>query len=641
MKSKNSQTQDYIKLLPIGLILAIVPIIVYMKIVDLNESISKYWNGSKQYYDFFSYYKMVWFITFTIIAVVFFLFYLSTKKIKFSFPKIFIPLSLYAVFVFLSASFSKYHYPSFFGFADRFEGLFTIICYILICFVSYALISSKNDYKYLFGFLVFSVIIVGFIGLTQFFGFDILQSDFGKKMMLPAENQNIASALKFNFPEKYIYSTLYNPNYVGGFFGIILPIVLVLFILVEKTSKKLLIGLLCLLVFSNLIGSLSSTGLFGAVVSGIALLVLLRRYLRKNLIPIAALTLCFCFITVSMNIFSDGAVFKQLNLPNVSYTSIKNNLQAFMETRVESNSRFLNLTFTNVSYKNTSEVSLKATNVVTKTTPEKLYDIQINKNKLFLYLSASDALIATYDASTGGLSFTDLSNNSLETEASNKDGKKVITFIESKYSSITITLENTVLTIQAPYCTFNLVVTADGLKFLTPSGQMTDIIKAEYIGFEGRETWASSRGYIWSRSLPLLKNTILLGNGPDTFAIYFPQNDYVAKLHYLDNINIIVDKPHNTYLQIALNTGILSLLAFLAFIGWYLGSSFKLYFKNKNNNDFFTPGVACLLSIVAFLITSLTNDSTVSVSPVFWIIIGAGIACNKIYSTPIKQTKNY
>lgn len=628
MKSKNSQTQDYIKLLPVGLILAIIPIIVYMKVVDLDESVSKFWNGSKQYYDFFSYYKMIWFITFTITAVIFLLYYLSTKKIKLSFPKIFIPLSLYAGFVFLSASFSKYHYPSFFGFADRFEGFFTILCYVIICFVSYSLISSKNDYKYLFGFLSAAIIIISMIGLFQFFGFDFFQSNFGKNLILPSVHKNISSSLKFNFPEKYIYSTLYNPNYVGGFFGIVLPVVIVVFIAAKKLIHKILASILCLLSFSSLIGSLSSTGLLAAIFSGIIFLIILRKQLIKNILSLCALFLCFILIVFSMNTFSEGAVFKQLNIPAISLTSIMSNL------RVEENSKatgtqlnFLSLTLENDS----NAVQTNATSTATTTTPENLLDIKIDKDKLFLYITKSDALVIKYDNISKGFSFTELNNKNIETKLEQKEDQQIVSFLNTKFNNFSIQLKGTVLTIQHPNCTFYVAVTSEGLKFISPSGLLTDMIKAEHFGFEGKERWGSNRGYIWSRSIPLLKNTLILGNGPDTFAIYFPQNDYVAKMKYLDNINIIVDKPHNTYLQIALNTGVGSLLAYLIFIGWYCITSVRLYRKGIEK-EFFFPGVACFLAVLSFIISSIANDSTISVSVLFWIIIGSGIACNRLYA---------
>ncbi|HMA60603.1 MAG TPA: hypothetical protein VKN64_09940 [Halanaerobiales bacterium] len=59
-----------------------------------------------------------------------------------------------------------------------------------------------------------------------------------------------------------------------------------------------------------------------------------------------------------------------------------------------------------------------------------------------------------------------------------------------------------------------------------------------------------SRGFIWSRSLPLLKETWLLGFGADTYPIYFPQDDNVGKLITFDKTRKIMDKPHNMYLRL-------------------------------------------------------------------------------------------
>jgi len=92
-------------------------------------------------------------------------------------------------------------------------------------------------------------------------------------------------------------------------------------------------------------------------------------------------------------------------------------------------------------------------------------------------------------------------------------------------------------------------------------------------GFEGMGTFGSNRGYIWSRTIPMLKSTIVAGKGPDTFALYFPQYDFLNKLRYYQTGGIFVDKAHNMYLQTALNTGILSLLALLAIFGMYAVSS--------------------------------------------------------------------
>jgi O-antigen ligase len=150
--------------------------------------------------------------------------------------------------------------------------------------------------------------------------------------------------------------------------------------------------------------------------------------------------------------------------------------------------------------------------------------------------------------------------------------------------------------------------------------------KVESIGFKGYERLGSSRAYIWSRTLPLLKDTIFIGHGPDTYAMYFPQDDVIGKLKFFSNPEIIVDKPHNLYLQIAINTGIISLLALLYLWGNYIFSSFVLY----NNSDLSSwqnrLGIALLGAVSAYLVAGFFNDSVISVAPVFWIILGLGIS---------------
>ena len=54
-----------------------------------------------------------------------------------------------------------------------------------------------------------------------------------------------------------------------------------------------------------------------------------------------------------------------------------------------------------------------------------------------------------------------------------------------------------------------------------------------------------------------------IGKGPDTFFAEFPQGDLLGKLYAYDTTQMIVDKPHNLYLQIGINEGGIALLAFL------------------------------------------------------------------------------
>ena len=157
-----------------------------------------------------------------------------------------------------------------------------------------------------------------------------------------------------------------------------------------------------------------------------------------------------------------------------------------------------------------------------------------------------------------------------------------------------------------------------------------DLEDPKSIGFAGKEKLASSRGYIWSRSLPMLRNTLLLGTGPDTFVFEFPQNDLLGKLYAYDSATTIVDKPHNLYLQIALNEGVIALLAFLGIILIYIVDSIKLYALKSKFTENEIMGISVFLAVIGYLFAGIFNDSVISVAPIFWIVLGVGVAVNFI-----------
>lgn len=159
-------------------------------------------------------------------------------------------------------------------------------------------------------------------------------------------------------------------------------------------------------------------------------------------------------------------------------------------------------------------------------------------------------------------------------------------------------------------------------------------VNAEHIGFEGKERLGSSRGYIWSRTLPLLKNCLVTGYGADTFTYVFPQNDVLAKYYsYLtsdEGFYITVDKPHNMYLQIFFSNGLIALIAFLGIVLFYLIDCFRLYALKKEYRPGQIMGAAVMLGVVGYLAAGMFNDSVVSVAPMFWVLLGVGAALNTI-----------
>ena len=149
--------------------------------------------------------------------------------------------------------------------------------------------------------------------------------------------------------------------------------------------------------------------------------------------------------------------------------------------------------------------------------------------------------------------------------------------------------------------------------------------KIEFL--EGYGSLFSSRAYIWSRSIPLLKKYIIIGAGPDMFGIAFPQDDYVGKLNYW-SITGLVEKPHNMYLQTGINTGVISLIAMLSIFGMYLFDSTKLFINNSFEAYKDYIGAGMFAGVTAYLVAGMFNDQIMSVTPIFYGMLGLGIAIN-------------
>jgi len=190
-----------------------------------------------------------------------------------------------------------------------------------------------------------------------------------------------------------------------------------------------------------------------------------------------------------------------------------------------------------------------------------------------------------------------------------------------------------------------LRITEDGVYYLNNLGELIDMDKIPAVGFENNPAWGSGRGYIFSRTIPMMKDTVLIGHGADTYCLHFPHKDYVGKLNsgtFSNNINIVVDKPHNMYMGAWIGTGGISVIALLAMFVIYAVQSLSLYFKNKYESADFAAyaGVGIFFGIIGFLVSALVDDSTVSVMPMFYTLFGTGIAINILLKRRSQNEEN-
>lgn len=574
-----------ILLFPIIFIIAILPLIVRYRAYTTDFNKYLWFSNTGQYTDFFLYYKQLFLnISFFImIAIIIWKTYQDKKKLRFT--PIFIPLCLYALLSFFSSVFTEYRSYTFSYSYELFESIITILAYCTIVYYIYLFIETEQDIKLIIKALVISVLILSVIGIFQTIGYDIFTSDIGLKLILPSRIWDQINSFEPAFGKKYTYLTFYNPNYVGVYVSLIVPFIWVQVLFVKKLSSTILyiLGLIGLII--SLIGSKSSAGIIGLVAAILFSLIFFRRYIlqyKKITVPILGITV----IAVIILVISFGGRLT---------TKFQNALQS------------------------------------SKCNPN-LTNIQTNDNAVIITYAGNNMKI-TYNVDASGsvlFQFLDNANNMLSAQ-NNADGS--ITITDNRFANFII----------SPYMLTDKIgfgITIDGIPwyftnqtedhtyyYYNDYGKLIKMHNAPSAVFTGYEKLFTMRGYIWSRTIPLLKDYIFLGSGPNTFSLVFPQDDYVAHKNAGFTTEII-NKPHSLYLQTAIQTGLLSLIAFLIFYGWYFISSFRLYIKGELHNFYTQIGLGIFVGTIGYMISSITNDSYVTVAPVFWVFIGLGIVVN-------------
>ncbi len=600
-KIQRSETPVYY-ILPLLLLVAVVPLIVHLKVIPLDEVSYKSWTGQESNSDFFSYYKSILTIIFSILALAAFAIARHYKMIELKSLKLYyIPIAVYTVMVLLSSLYTDYPTVVMMGFVDRYEGMYVLISYMIILFTTINLVDKEKFIKVIVAGIFISAVVIGTIGIFQFFGVDFFKSELGKFLMLPESYRN--TDLTFTFGPHTIYSTLYNTNYVGSYTAMLLPLAFAAFLYAKKAVPKIAAGVFTCLMFANWLGCRSRAGYMGGVIALAVLAILMRKSIIKNIKAIVPLLICIILIFVGMNAETNGELGGRIitTLSNIGdYSTVGEE-----ET-------------------DTSEKTILEDIVLT----EKMVSIVYGNNTLNLKLNNNE------------MQFSDADDKTLIIK---NDPSGNITFEDERYSpyNILIDMSTNTLDIKIDKMGFILYIDPTGFKFVGERNALVDEIdRPESFGFEGKEKFASMRGYIWSRSIPMLKDNLIIGGGPDTFAIQFPQRDYVGKLRAFDRVTQIVDKPHNMYLQAGINTGVVSLIAFVFILALYILSSLKVYLRKTPLDDTGILGVAILTAVIGYAIAGLANDSLVSVAPVFWVILGLGISCNYMVNRKTATDKN-
>lgn len=588
---EQSKQTPLLYFIPIIFITAIIPLITYGKIIELPLEEANFWKGGTTHVDFFSYYKSTILIIATCVAFLSYANLLLKQKLTLQNEKrYYIPMIFYVAFVILSTIFSPYRNVALLGFMDMYQGMSVLLSYILLTFILMNFLNTERDVKIIIYAIIFLATVIGILGLSQYFGHDLLQTSIGKDLITPKllEDANV----NFTFGKYTIYATMYNTNFVGSFSALVLPISVFLFLGANEKKIEFVYLIVSILSFTTWIGCNSRAGYLGIIAALIVGIIIFNKLIKKKYKKIILLIIIYFIIAIIFNIASDGRVLGQF-----SRLSPLTEAEKLRKIQEEQKVKF-------------EEITVKNNTFTIKTTTEEI-----------------TCIIDDFE-----LKFQDGKGNELET---NTDENNEITFLNKDYSDYIFkkALDSPFIKASIYERPMNFYIMEDDtIKVISMNYKLTEPVTAPHIKlFDGKETFASNRGYIWSRSIPMMKDTIILGFGPDNYCLMFPQEDYVGRFNTgIGMTNIVVDKPHNMYMQTAINTGGISLLSLIIIWGIYIFDCIRLY-KNKEILNFIEYiGAAVFLSITAYLAAGIFNDNIVSVAPLFWIILGLGISINKM-----------
>ncbi len=591
MAKKRSMKRTFNKKLIPLLMMMFIPLIIFYQSIQYDKILTNpYYVVAEGYVDMFSFYKSIAIYIVAILCIIFYVLYTRKRDmgLRKERLKYYIPIGVYSFFIVLSTIFSIFPKIAVFGVYERFEGALVLLSYFIFMVYALEVIRDEIDLNYIFTVFLSMVSIISIISILQAYVIDIFNLEFFKWLVGIPKGAYIHE----NF-SGWAYGTLYNPNNLGQFTSMTAPVAAGIMLAFKSKKGKIFAALT--LSLSLLAGYASSSANFfaGILVAVLVFFVLFASYLvpRKKAWRIVVFVIVG-IIAVAV-IAMSGKIWNRLSRISL----IKSEIESI------------------------------------KPPPDDVYfeDITCAPETIYFKTSQGDFYLRYLG---NGISFYDTDMNYIDFEQKGDE----IRFKEEPYKtmwSVDITSSNTLNVIaKRSFGYARIAIVFDKEKFLGIRGTggkiLHDIMENQMPEkLRGLETIASRRGYLWLVTMSRLDEVLFIGAGPDCFLYWFEQNDVVGKVNLLHSTAILADKPHNWLLQIASQTGVISLLAFLAMIGIYIISSLRILGvrRKKTYYEFISSGVLC--GIIGYLSSSLFVDSTVGGTPIFYVLLGIGIFTNE------------
>lgn len=592
IKSKKTPKYKYFIAIMISLFVIILPFISHLKIMSIDGDLANvFTNSNGIYIDLFLYYKEVLIISFMVFIILFFIGekIFPDKKVEYPLQerknkKIIICVIIYSITVVISYLFSKYKNLSLMGSPTECEGIFVLLAYMIFLLAGINYFNNKKSLSILKNSIIILITIIVVLTLIEFFYKPIFEIKFFNQLLAGKEYSNVLASIKNKDYQGMVSLTLYNPNYFGALCVILFPIAFTSFINERKVTFKIYLWILTILMMFCTFVSKSTASVYIIIIQ-LAIMVI---YYRKKIMNKAKDSTCYfigaILILFTINILSNN------QLGQAIITGLTNSTRT-----VNDNEKFI------------------------------LTDISINNNILEIRSYEDSLIIEYYNEQNLIFKFYDEDNNEITSVVNDN----TYTFESEAFKNISMEYLGYGIVVDVGYTdTMEFYISDGNFKGVGQNGIEVEKIKRDKVILPSLYSIATGRGYAWINTIPLLKNSILWGTGPGTFAMYFQQNDYVSMMNTHGTTKLVIDKPHNMYLQVAQQTGILGLIALISIFIIAIKISIGVYIKNtvKNRYDELNLGLGIFIGIVGFLIVSLVNDSIVAVNPIFWILLGVNFA---------------
>lgn len=528
-----------------------------------------------------------------------------SKTLVLRIERAFIPLAVYAVFVILSAVCSPYKPQVFSGSYEILQPMGTMLAYLVICYYTYCLADNEQKILVILRCSAIGVAILILLGTFQAFGLDFFRSTLGGYIIMDPSDWEYLGRLTFTFPKDQVYATLYNPDFLSFYFGLLLPVMAAMLIAARKKVSKVILLAACILSIICVIKADITSGYLTILIAAAAGVYIQLSRRKKafiiGLVAAAAALICGLFVCLLTPI---GPKMQVLFLGTTRFEDAR--LLKTMETKDDG--------------------------------------IYMNIDGQILIISYA------YDAKTGNFQaiFRNADGNPLESELVKTDNESYgFQLNDSAYGDILAqpVYIDEILCIGIHLDGYDWYFTnqlGGTYYYYNAAGKFDKTSIIPYAGIF-MDNMMTDRGYIWNLTIPQLPKYIFIGSGSNSFARAYPQNDYITKV-YRENVhktrNVFDLKAHNWFLQEWVEQGLLGTLFLFGFYLWYFIRSVRIYRRCNMRDTTAIIGFGILLGTVGYVSAGFASDANVCTAPPFWVMMGLGMSVNRMLIEKIKPVNH-